>query len=109
MDASCIRVLSIDDHPLVREGIGTIIKSQADMLLLGTASNCKEGITAFRALSPDVTLMDLRLPDLSGLDVMIAIRSEFPACRKDKSWGPARNWDQAGVLHTHSTCPDFFS
>lgn len=52
MDASCIRVLSIDDHPLVREGIGTIIKSQADMLLLGTASNGKEGMTAFRALSP---------------------------------------------------------
>ena len=81
MDANCIRVLSIDDHPVVREGVGTIINSQADMSLVGTASNGKEGIEAFRALSPDVTLMDLRLPDLGGLDVMIAIRSEFPDAR----------------------------
>jgi DNA-binding NarL/FixJ family response regulator len=77
-NANCIRVLSVDDHPLVREGIGTIINSQVDMSLAGTAPNGKEGIKAFRALRPDVTLMDLRLPDLSGLDVMIAIRSEFP-------------------------------
>jgi DNA-binding NarL/FixJ family response regulator len=81
MDTSCIRVLSIDDHPLVREGVGTIINGQADMTLAGTASNGKEGIEAFRALSPDVTLMDLQLPDLSGLDVMNAIRSEFPDAR----------------------------
>ena len=81
MDANCIRVLSIDDHPLVREGVGTIVNGQADMSLVGTASNGKEGIEAFRALSPDVTLMDLRLPDLSGLDVMIAIRSDFPDAR----------------------------
>src|ERR1041384_1933836 len=80
-NASCIRVLSIDDHPLVREGICTIINSQSDMSLAGTASNGKEGIEAFRALSPDVTLMDLHLPDLSGLDVMIAIRSQFPDAR----------------------------
>jgi DNA-binding NarL/FixJ family response regulator len=80
-NASCIRVLSIDDHPLVREGIGTIINSQSDMSLAGTASNGKEGIEAFRALSPDVTLMDLHLPDLSGLDVMIAIQSEFADAR----------------------------
>ena len=80
-NARCIRVLSIDDHPLVREGIGTIINSQSDMSLDGTASNGKEGIEAFRALSPDVTLMDLHLPDLSGIDVMNAIRSEFPDAR----------------------------
>ena len=80
-NANCIRVLSVDDHPLVREGVGTIINCQADMSLAGTASNGREGIEAFRALSPDVTLMDLRLPDLSGLDVMIAIRSEFPDAR----------------------------
>ena len=77
----CIRVLSVDDHPLVREGIGTIINGQADMSLAGTASNGREGIEAFRALRPNVVLMDLRLPDVSGLDVMIAIRSEFPDAR----------------------------
>jgi DNA-binding NarL/FixJ family response regulator len=78
---NCIRVLSVDDHPLIREGVGAIINSQADMSLAGTASNGREGIEAFRALRPDVTLMDLRLPDLSGIDVMIAIRSEFPDAR----------------------------
>ena len=74
MNANSIRVLSIDDHPLVREGIGAIINSQSDMSLDGTASNGKEGIEAFRAVSPDVTLVDLQLPDLSGLEVMTAIR-----------------------------------
>src|SRR5262249_35422206 len=72
-----IRVLSVDDHPLFREGIGAIINCQPDMSLVGAASNGKEAIEAFRALRPNVTLMDLRLPDLGGLDVMIAIRSEF--------------------------------
>ena len=81
MNTNCIRVLSIDDHDLIREGIATIINSQADMSLAGTAANGREGIEAFRALRPDVTLMDLRLTDLSGLDVMIAIRSEFPDAR----------------------------
>jgi DNA-binding NarL/FixJ family response regulator len=80
-NANCIRVLSVDDHPLFREGVGTIINCQADMSLAGTASNGREGIEAFRAVRPDVTLMDLRLPDLSGLDVMIAVRSEFPDAR----------------------------
>lgn len=80
-NANCIRVLSIDDHPLIREGIGTIIKYQSDMSLAGTAANGREAIEAFRTLRPDVTLMDLRLPDRSGIDVMIAIRSEFPDAR----------------------------
>lgn len=80
-NANCIRVLSVDDHPLVREGVASIINSQADMSLAGAASNGREGIEAFRRLRPDVTLMDLRMPDLSGLDVMIAIRSEFPDAR----------------------------
>jgi len=73
--------LSVDDHPLFREGVASIIKSQTDMSLAGSASNGREGLEAFRALAPDVTLMDLRLPDLSGLDVIIAIRSEFPGAR----------------------------
>jgi DNA-binding NarL/FixJ family response regulator len=81
MNANSIRVLSIDDHPIVREGIGAIIKGQADMSLAGTASNGNEGIGAFRALQPDVTLMDLRLPDLSGVSATIAIRAEFPEAR----------------------------
>ena len=80
-NANCIRVLTVDDHPLVREGVGAIISSQADMSLAGTASNGTEAIEAFHALRPDVTLMDLRLPDLSGLDVIIAIRSKFPDAR----------------------------
>ncbi|HEY2015987.1 MAG TPA: response regulator transcription factor [Bryobacteraceae bacterium] len=76
-----IRILSVDDHPLYREGIGAIINCQPDMSLAGVASNGKEAIEAFRALRPDVTLMDLRLPDLGGLDVMIAIRAEFADAR----------------------------
>ena len=79
--AACIRVLSVEDHPLFREGIARVINSQPDMVLVAAAANGKEAMEAFRAHAPDVTLMDLRLPDLSGVDVMIALRSEFPdAC-----------------------------
>ena len=80
-NAACIRILSVDDHPLFREGIGAILNCQPDMSLAGVASRGTEAIQTFRALQPDVTLMDLRLPDLSGLDVMIAIRSESPEAR----------------------------
>ena len=76
-----IRVLSVDDHPLLREGIAAIINSQPDMFLEAAASSGREGIQSFREHQPDVTLMDLRLPDLSGIDALIAIRSEFPAAR----------------------------
>ncbi len=72
-----IRVFCVDDHPLVREGIATVIRNEPDMLLVGEASNGKEAIQRFREEKPDVTLMDLRLPDMSGIDAMIAIRSEF--------------------------------
>ena len=76
-----IRVLSVDDHALLREGICAIVNAQSDMVVVGTASNGKDAIEAFRALRPDVTLLDLRLPDLSGIDVTMAIRAEFPDAR----------------------------
>jgi DNA-binding NarL/FixJ family response regulator len=76
-----IRILSVEDHPLLREGIAAMIDTQPDMLLVGTPANGTEGIEAFRTLRPDVTLMDLRLPDLNGIEVMIAIRAEFPNAR----------------------------
>jgi len=80
-NSETIRVLSVDDHPLLREGIATIINSQADMLMVSQASSGTEAIQQFREHRPDVTLMDLRLPDLSGIDAMIAIRTEFPEAR----------------------------
>ena len=79
--APSIRILSVDDHPLLREGVATIINSQADMVLVAQASNGQEAIRQFREHRPDVTLMDVRLPDASGIDTVIAIRSEFPEAR----------------------------
>jgi DNA-binding NarL/FixJ family response regulator len=80
-ESAKIRVFSVDDHPLLQEGIATIIRNQPDMLLAAEASNGREAIQRFREHAPDVTLMDLRLPDMSGIDAMIAIRSEFPEAR----------------------------
>jgi DNA-binding NarL/FixJ family response regulator len=76
-----IRILSVDDHPLLREGLAAVISNQQDMLLVAQASNAEEAIQQFRKHQPDVTLMDLRLPDKSGIDAMIAVRTEFPEAR----------------------------
>jgi DNA-binding NarL/FixJ family response regulator len=78
---SPIRVFSVDDHPLLREGIAALVNSQPDMVLTAQASDGREAINLFKQNVPDVTLLDLRLPDMSGIDVLIAIRSEFPDAR----------------------------
>ena len=76
-----IRVFCVDDHPLLREGIATLINSQPDMELVGQAENGQQAIQLFKQHRPDVTLMDLQLPDMSGIDALIAIRSEAPQGR----------------------------
>ena len=76
-----IRVLTVDDHPLMREGTAAMIRSQVDMLLVAEAASGSEALQRFREHQPDVTLMDVRLPDRSGIDAVIAIRSEFPEAR----------------------------
>lgn len=79
--ATPIRILSVEDHPVVREGLATIIGSQSDMALVAQAANAEEAIAEFRRHRPDVTLMDLRLPGTNGTDTLVAIRGEFPNAR----------------------------
>ena len=80
-EAAKIRVFTVDDHPLLHEGLATVIRNEPDMTLAAQASSGREAIQLYRDFTPDVTLMDLRLPDMSGIDAMIAIRSEFPEAR----------------------------
>jgi DNA-binding NarL/FixJ family response regulator len=76
-----IRILTVDDHPLLRDGIAALIGSEEDMELIGEASNGREGLDLFRKFRPDVTLMDLQMPEMNGIDAIGAIRGEFPEAR----------------------------
>ena len=80
-EPSPIRILAVDDHALLREGIAGLVAGQSDMSLVAQASNGREAIHQFRTHRPDITLMDLQMPEMNGVDAMIAIRGEFPEAR----------------------------
>ena len=80
-DSKRIRILAVDDHPVLRQGIAALIADESDMTLVAEATNGREAIQQFRAHRPDLTLMDLQMPEMNGLDAMIAIRGEFPDAR----------------------------
>jgi DNA-binding NarL/FixJ family response regulator len=80
-EISPIRILAVDDHPLVRQGIAGLVRIQPDMILVGEASDGREAIQQFRMHHPDVTLMDLQMPEMNGIDALIAIRNECPGAK----------------------------
>jgi DNA-binding NarL/FixJ family response regulator len=80
-DFNSIRILAVDDHPLVRQGIASLVAVQPDMTLVAEASNGRDAIQQFRAHHPDITLMDLQMPEMNGIDAIVAIRNDFPEAR----------------------------
>jgi len=80
-DPKLIRILTVDDHPLLREGIAALVASQSDMEVVAEAANGREALEQFRKHHPNITLMDLQMPEMKGVDAMIAIRGEFPEAR----------------------------
>jgi DNA-binding NarL/FixJ family response regulator len=81
MSEQKIRILVVDDHPVLRDGVAAIVQNQADMAVVGEARNGAEAVERFRALRPDVTLMDLQMPGMNGVDAITAIRAEYPGAR----------------------------
>ena len=81
MNPNRIRVLVVDDHPVLREGVAVLVSQQPDLLMVGEASTGREALEQFRSTQPDVTLMDIKMPDMSGIDAIIAIRQEYPDAR----------------------------
>ena len=79
--AGAIRILTVDDHPMLREGIAAVLASEQDMVLVAEASNGREAIDQFRTHHPDVTLMDVQMPEVNGIDAIVKIREEFPEAR----------------------------
>jgi len=79
--ASPMRILVVDDHPVFREGVSALVSGESDMSIVAQASNGREAIQQFRTHQPDITLMDLQLPEMNGLDALSAIRGEFPEAR----------------------------
>jgi DNA-binding NarL/FixJ family response regulator len=80
-DPSPIRILSVDDHPLIRQGVAGLVATQADMTLIAEATTGREAIQQFQRHRPDITLMDLQMPEMNGFETIIAIRGEFPEAR----------------------------